>query len=55
MVHLICFYAQIEKLSFDDQIGCFEKTKKAIIEKIGEEASSKLIQAAVFYVGLGIN
>ncbi|XP_008809415.2 GDSL esterase/lipase At5g37690 [Phoenix dactylifera] len=45
----------IQKLSFDDQITCFEKTKAAITRKIGKEASEKLCNEAVYYVGFGSN
>ncbi|KAJ6796448.1 GDSL esterase/lipase [Iris pallida] len=45
----------IEKLSFDDQITCFEKTKAAITTKIGKNASEKLCNEALYFIGLGSN
>ncbi|KAK1262988.1 GDSL esterase/lipase [Acorus gramineus] len=45
----------IEKLSFDDQITCFEKTKEAIKAKIGKEASNKLCNRALYFIGMGSN
>ncbi|KAG6471009.1 GDSL esterase/lipase At5g37690-like [Zingiber officinale] len=45
----------IEKLSFDDQIGCYEETKEAITLKLGRVASEKLSNEAIFLVGLGSN
>lgn len=46
--------SQVQKLSFDDQITCFEKTKAAITLKIGEKASEKLCNEAVYFIGLGM-
>ncbi|KAG1334146.1 GDSL esterase/lipase [Cocos nucifera] len=45
----------VQKLSFDDQITCFEKTKAAITLKIGEKASEKLCNEAVYFIGFGSN
>ncbi|WOK91927.1 GDSL esterase/lipase [Canna indica] len=45
----------IQKLSFDDQISCFEMTKLAIARKIGRVAAEKLSNGAIFLVGLGSN
>ncbi|XP_074574619.1 GDSL esterase/lipase At5g37690-like [Curcuma longa] len=45
----------VEKLSFDDQIRCYEKTKEAITLKLGRVASEKLSNEAIFLVGLGSN
>lgn len=44
---------QIQKLSFDDQISCFETTKVAITRKIGKLAAKKLCNDALYFVGLG--
>ncbi|XP_072953627.1 GDSL esterase/lipase At5g37690-like [Typha angustifolia] len=45
----------VQKLSFDDQITCFEETKEAITSKIGEKASEKLCNEALYFIGLGSN
>ncbi|KAG0456148.1 hypothetical protein HPP92_023936 [Vanilla planifolia] len=45
----------IEKLSFDDQISCFQKTAEAIRTKIGKAASTKLLNEALYFIGLGSN
>ncbi|KAK8933676.1 GDSL esterase/lipase [Platanthera zijinensis] len=45
----------IEKLSLDDQISCFQKTAEAIRVKIGKVASKKLLNEALYFVGLGSN
>ncbi|XP_020587229.1 GDSL esterase/lipase At5g37690 [Phalaenopsis equestris] len=45
----------VEKLSFDDQITCFQKTAEAIRKKIGNVASKKLLNEAVYFIGLGSN
>ncbi|KAJ6791429.1 GDSL esterase/lipase [Iris pallida] len=45
----------IEKLSFYDQIACFENTKAAITRKIGKKASEKLCNDALYFIGLGSN
>ncbi|KAK4480092.1 hypothetical protein RD792_013149 [Penstemon davidsonii] len=42
----------IQRLSFDDQIMKFEKTKESIKAKIGEEGANKLCSEAVFFIGL---
>lgn len=44
---------QIQRLSFDDQINYFKKTKEQIKGKIGEEAANKLCNEAMYFVGLG--
>lgn len=46
---------QLQKLSFDDQISCFETTRTAIVSKIGEEAAEKLCNEALYFIGLGIS
>lgn len=46
---------QVQKLSFDDQIICFQKTKDVITLKMGEKPSEKLCNEALFLVGLGIH
>ena len=45
---------QIQKLSFDDQISCFETTKVAITRKIGKLATKKLCNDALYFIGLGM-
>ncbi|KAJ0987226.1 hypothetical protein J5N97_005582 [Dioscorea zingiberensis] len=45
----------LQKLSFDDQITCFEKTKIAISSKIGNKAAEQLTNQAVYFIGLGSN
>ncbi|KAG8383655.1 hypothetical protein BUALT_Bualt04G0036500 [Buddleja alternifolia] len=45
----------IERLSFDDQIKNFEKTKESIKAKIGDEAANKLCNEAVYFIGIGSN
>ncbi|KAJ8471295.1 hypothetical protein OPV22_025638 [Ensete ventricosum] len=45
----------IQKLSFDDQISCFEKTKVAITRKIGKLAAKRLCNDALYFIGLGSN
>ncbi|CAI9111369.1 OLC1v1011582C1 [Oldenlandia corymbosa var. corymbosa] len=45
----------IERLSFDDQINLFKKTKEAIKNKIGEESANKLCNEAFYFIGLGSN
>ncbi|KAL3596793.1 hypothetical protein D5086_008430 [Populus alba] len=43
----------IQRLSFDDQIDCFKKTKESITTKIGEDAANKLCNEAMFFIGIG--
>ncbi|PSS26782.1 GDSL esterase/lipase [Actinidia chinensis var. chinensis] len=45
----------IQRLSFDDQISNFEKTKEAIKTKIGGEAAEKLCNEAMYFIGIGSN
>ncbi|OAY66160.1 GDSL esterase/lipase [Ananas comosus] len=45
----------IQKLSFYDQITCFEKTKAAIVRKIGKESAEELCNEAIYFIGLGSN
>ncbi|XP_052196772.1 GDSL esterase/lipase At5g37690 [Diospyros lotus] len=45
----------IQRLSFDDQIKNFEKTKEAIKAKIGGEAAEKLCNEAMYFIGIGSN
>lgn len=44
---------QVQYLSFDEQISCFEIVKKAMIAKIGREAAEAAANAALFQIGLG--
>ncbi|KAJ4973667.1 hypothetical protein NE237_006841 [Protea cynaroides] len=45
----------IQRLSFDDQINCFEKTKVRIKNRIGEKATEQLLNNAIYLIGLGSN
>ncbi|WOL08816.1 GDSL esterase/lipase [Canna indica] len=45
----------VQKLSFDDQISCFETTATTITRKIGKVASRRLRSEAFFFIGLGSN
>ncbi|PIN09776.1 Triacylglycerol lipase [Handroanthus impetiginosus] len=45
----------IQRLSFDDQIKGFEKTKQWMKAKIGDEAANKLCNEAVYFIGIGSN
>ncbi|KAJ6402422.1 hypothetical protein OIU84_014505 [Salix udensis] len=45
----------IQRLSFDDQIECFKKTKESITTKIGAEAANKLCNEAMYFIGIGSN
>ncbi|KAF7831107.1 GDSL esterase/lipase [Senna tora] len=42
----------IQRLSFDDQINNFYKTKQTIKAKIGDEAANKLCNDAMFFIGI---
>lgn len=44
---------QIQKLSFDDQLNSFKKTKDAIITKLGEAAANEHFNGAMYFVGIG--
>ncbi|XP_057441997.1 GDSL esterase/lipase At5g37690 isoform X2 [Lotus japonicus] len=43
------------RLSFDDQINYFKKTKEAITTKVGEEAANKHFNGAMHFIGIGSN
>ncbi|KAL0015123.1 hypothetical protein SO802_002192 [Lithocarpus litseifolius] len=45
----------IQRLSFDDQIKYFEKTKETMKNKIGEVAANKLCNEAMYFIGIGSN
>lgn len=45
----------IQRLSFDDQINYFNKTREVIIAKLGEEAANKFCNKALYFIGLGSN
>ncbi|KAK9115159.1 hypothetical protein Syun_021956 [Stephania yunnanensis] len=45
----------LQRLTFDDQITSFEKNKEAIKAKIGEQAADKLLNEALYFVGMGSN
>ncbi|KAL6228307.1 hypothetical protein ACLB2K_002258 [Fragaria x ananassa] len=45
----------IERLSFDDQVQSFNKTREAIKAKIGSEAATKLLTEALYFIGIGSN
>ena len=44
---------QVQYLSFDEQISCFEIVKKAMIAKIGKKAAEETVNGAIFQIGLG--
>ncbi|KAK7276234.1 hypothetical protein RIF29_17371 [Crotalaria pallida] len=45
----------IQRLSFDDQINYFKKTKEAIRTKIGDEAANRHCNEAIYFIGMGSN
>ncbi|XP_059452029.1 GDSL esterase/lipase At5g37690 isoform X1 [Corylus avellana] len=45
----------IQRLSFDDQINYFAKSKETIKTKIGEVAANKLCNEAMYFIGIGSN
>ncbi|XP_021296505.1 GDSL esterase/lipase At5g37690 isoform X1 [Herrania umbratica] len=45
----------IQRLTFDDQINYFKKTKEIIRAKKGEEAANKLCNEAMYFIGIGSN
>ncbi|KFK33276.1 hypothetical protein AALP_AA6G354100 [Arabis alpina] len=45
----------IQRLTFDDQINCFKKTKQVIRAKIGDGAANKHVNDAMYFIGLGSN
>ncbi|KAJ0840600.1 putative triacylglycerol lipase [Helianthus annuus] len=45
----------IERISFDDQIGCFENTTRVIKRKIGEESAISLLHEAIYFIAMGSN
>ncbi|KAJ0728258.1 putative triacylglycerol lipase [Helianthus annuus] len=45
----------IQRMSFDDQIDYFENTTKVIKAKIGEQAANKLLNEAIYFIGMGSN
>ncbi|PRQ45345.1 putative triacylglycerol lipase [Rosa chinensis] len=45
----------IERLSFDDQVQSFNKTREVIKAKIGSEAATKLLTEALYFIGIGSN
>ncbi|XP_038887323.1 GDSL esterase/lipase At5g37690 [Benincasa hispida] len=45
----------IQRLSFDDQIQSFNQTKKVIENKLGEEATNKHCNEAMYFIGIGSN
>lgn len=51
---LLIFVLQIQRLTFDDQIDYFKKTKENIRAKIGEEAANKLCNEAMYFIGIGM-
>ncbi|KAK4765905.1 hypothetical protein SAY87_007547 [Trapa incisa] len=46
---------QIQRLSFDDQIESFNKTKQAIVGKIGQAAADRFSNKALYFIGIGSN
>ncbi|KAF5181323.1 GDSL esterase/lipase [Thalictrum thalictroides] len=45
----------IQRLSMDDQLTCFEKTREKIKAKVGEQAADSLYKEAVYLIGIGSN
>ncbi|MBA0610278.1 hypothetical protein Godav_011145 [Gossypium davidsonii] len=45
----------IQRLTFDDQINYFKKTKERIRAKIGAQAANKLCNEATYFIGIGSN
>ncbi|XP_054799493.1 GDSL esterase/lipase At5g37690 isoform X2 [Prosopis cineraria] len=45
----------IQRLSFDDQINCFNKSKEIMKAKVGQEAANKLCNEALYFIGIGSN
>ncbi|XP_068661206.1 GDSL esterase/lipase At5g37690 [Aristolochia californica] len=45
----------VQRLSFDDQISCFQKTKTWIEAKIGKQGANNLCNKAVYFIGIGAN
>ncbi|KAL6225931.1 hypothetical protein ACLB2K_004779 [Fragaria x ananassa] len=45
----------IERLSFDDQVQSFNKTREVIKAKIRSEAATKLLTEALYFIGIGSN
>ncbi|XP_061374661.1 GDSL esterase/lipase At5g37690 [Gastrolobium bilobum] len=45
----------IQRLSFDDQINYFKKTKEAITVKVGEAVANKHCNEAMYLIGIGSN
>ncbi|KAI9100238.1 hypothetical protein K1719_024456 [Acacia pycnantha] len=45
----------IQRMSFDDQIKNFNKTKQIMKAKVGQEAANKLCNEALYFIGIGSN
>ncbi|GKV47067.1 hypothetical protein SLEP1_g54004 [Rubroshorea leprosula] len=45
----------VQRLTFDDQINCFLRTKEAIKARLGDEATNKLCNEATYFIGIGSN
>ncbi|XP_019177163.1 PREDICTED: GDSL esterase/lipase At5g37690-like [Ipomoea nil] len=45
----------IQRLTFDDQIKYFEKTKEVIKARLGNESAEKHCNEALYFIGLGSN
>ncbi|KAG9445011.1 hypothetical protein H6P81_016351 [Aristolochia fimbriata] len=45
----------IQRLSLDDQISCFQKTKLWIEARIGKKSANDLCNKAVYFIGIGAN
>ncbi|KEH28240.1 GDSL-like lipase/acylhydrolase [Medicago truncatula] len=45
----------LQRLTFDDQIKSFKKTKVAITAKLGEDAANKHFNEATYFIGIGSN
>ncbi|KAH1242351.1 GDSL esterase/lipase [Glycine max] len=46
-------YSKIQRLSFDDHINNFKKTKEVISANIGEAAANKHFNEATYFIGIG--
>ncbi|XP_028800514.1 GDSL esterase/lipase At5g37690 [Neltuma alba] len=45
----------IQRMSFDDQINNFNKSKQIMKAKVGQEAANKLCNEALYFIGMGSN
>ncbi|CAL1356846.1 unnamed protein product [Linum trigynum] len=45
----------VQRLTLNDQIDCFRQTKESIRAKIGDSAANKLVNLALYFIGIGSN